>query len=87
MSVCVPFTDAVKLLGVTLDSTLSFDKHIIDGTRVSLSHSRHIRRPLLTLDAAKAVAVSIVGLTTVTVYCMVYLIHSQLHKMHRVPDK
>ena len=58
------FTDAVKLVGVTLDSTLSFDKHIIDVTRSC--HYYHIRamrhiRPLLTLDAAKAMAVSIVG--------------------------
>ena len=59
----VQFTDAVKLLGVTLDSTLSFDKHIIDVTRSCHYHIRAMRhiRPLLTLDAAKAMAVSIVG--------------------------
>ena len=72
----VQFTDAVKLLGVTLDSTLSFDKHIIDVTRSCHYHIRAMRhiRPFLTLDAAKAMAVSIVGcivLITVTVYCMV----------------
>ena len=57
------FTDAVKLLGVTLDSTLSFDKHIIDVTRSCHYHIRAMRhiRPLLTLDVAKAMAVSIVG--------------------------
>ena len=52
------FTDAVKLLAVTLDSTLSFDKHIIDVTRSCHYHiraMRHIRR-LLTLDAPKAMA-------------------------------
>ena len=27
----MPFTDAVKLLAVTLDSTLSVDKHIVDN--------------------------------------------------------
>ena len=59
----VQFTDAVKLLGVTLDSTLSFDKHIIDVTRSCHYHNRAMRhiRPLLTLDAAKAMAVSIVS--------------------------
>ena len=59
----VQFTDAVKLLGVTLDSTLTFDKHTIDVTRSCHYHIRAMRhiRPLLTLDAAKAMAVSIVG--------------------------
>jgi len=59
----VQFTDAVKLLGVTLDSTLSFDKHIIDVTRSCHYHIRAMRhiRPLLTLDAGKAIPVSIVG--------------------------
>jgi len=59
----VPFTDAVKLPGVTLDSTLSVDKHIVDGTRCCHYHIRAVRhiRPLLILDAAKAMAVSIVG--------------------------
>jgi len=55
----VQFTDAVKLLAVTLDSTLSFDKHIIDVTRSCHYHIRAMRhiRPILTLDAAKAMAV------------------------------
>jgi len=55
----VQFTDAVKLLAVTLDSTLSFDKHIIDVTRSCHYHIRAVRhiRPLLTFDAAKATAV------------------------------
>ena len=51
----VQFNDALKLLGVTLDASLSFDKHVTNVTRVL----RHIR-PLPTLEAAK-VAVSIVG--------------------------
>ena len=57
------FTDDVKLLRVTLDSTLSINKHVIDVTRLCHYHIcalRHIR-PLLTLDANKAMAVSIVG--------------------------
>jgi len=59
----VQFTDTVKLLAVTLNSSLSFDKHIIDVTRSCHYHNRAMRhiRPLLTLDASKAMAVSIVG--------------------------
>ena len=53
------FTDAVKLVGVTLDSTRSFDKHIIDVTRCCHYHIRAMRHihPLLTIDAAMAVSV------------------------------
>jgi len=61
----VQFTDAVKLLEVMLDSTLSFDKHIINVTRSCHYHiwaMRHIR-PLLTLDAAKAMAVSMLAIS------------------------
>ena len=59
----VQFADYVKLLGVTLDSTLSFDKHVIEVTRSCHYHIRALRhiRPLLTLDTAKAMAVAIVG--------------------------
>ena len=55
----------VKLLGlgVTLDSTLYFDKHVINVTRSCHYHIRAFRhiRQLLTLDTVKAMAVAIVG--------------------------
>ena len=59
----IQFTDAVKLLGVTLDSTLSFDKHVAEVTRQCHYHIRALKhiRPLLTLEAAKTFAVSILG--------------------------
>ena len=59
----VKFSDAVKLLGVTLDSALMFDKHITNVTRCSHYHIRALRHicPLLTLDTAKTIAASIVG--------------------------
>ena len=48
----VKFSDAVKLLGVTLDSALTFDKHVTNVTRCCHYHTRALRhiRPLLTLD-------------------------------------
>jgi len=57
----IQFTDAVKLLGVTLDSTLSFDKHVADVARQCHYHIRALKhiRPLLTLEAAKTFALSI----------------------------
>jgi len=55
----VQFFDALKLLGATLDSTLSFDKRCsrlrIPYTRVT-AHSSTV-----TLETTKAVAVSIIG--------------------------
>jgi len=59
----IQFTDAVKLLGVMLDSTLSFDKHVADVARQCHYHIRALKRirPILTLEAAKTFAVSIVA--------------------------
>jgi len=50
----IQFTDAVKLLRVTLDSTLSFDKHVAEVARQFHYHIRALKhiRPLLTLEAA-----------------------------------
>ena len=53
----VKFSDAIKLLGVTLDSALTLDKHITNITRCCYYHIRTsatpYSRPLLTLDTAK----------------------------------
>ena len=54
----VPFSDTVKLLGVTLDSALSMDRHVTEVVRSCSYHAYHTRalrhiRPLLTLDVAK----------------------------------
>jgi len=59
----VPFCDTVKLLGVTLDSALSMDRHVTEVVRSCSYHTRALRhiRPLLTLDVAKSVGHSIVA--------------------------
>jgi len=59
----VQFADYVKLLGVTLNSTLSFDKHIVDVTLFCHYHihALHPIQPLLMLDTVKAMAAAIVG--------------------------
>jgi len=36
----VQFNDAVKLLGVTLDAALSFDKHVTNVVRACTFHTR-----------------------------------------------
>ena len=60
----VPFRDSVKLLGVTLDSTLTMDQHVTRVVRSCNYHTRALRhiRPLLTLNVAKMLAHSIVSL-------------------------
>jgi len=58
----VPFRDTVKLLGVTLDTALTMDRHVTEVIRSCNYHIRalgHIR-PLLTLDVANMIGHSIV---------------------------
>lgn len=59
----VVVNDVLKILGVTLDSTLTFDVHVNNVVRSCNYHLRALRhlRPYLSLDIAKTIAVSIVG--------------------------
>ena len=53
----VPFRDTVKLLGVTLDSALTMDRHVTEVVRSCNYHIQALRhiRPLLTFDAANVI--------------------------------
>ena len=85
----IQFTDTVKLLGVTLDSTLSFDKHVADTARQCHYHIRALKRirPLLTVEAAKTFAVSVVGSKLDYCNCVLYGIsQSNLDKLQRVQN-
>jgi hypothetical protein len=59
----VPFSDSIKLLGVTIDSTLSFDKHVTGVVRSCNYHMHALRhiRPVITAEVAKTVACSMVS--------------------------
>jgi len=59
----VPFRDTVNLLGVTLDSALTMDRHVTEVVRSCNYHIRALRhiRPLLTFDVANVVGHSIVS--------------------------
>ena len=59
----VAVSDVLKVLGVTLDSTLTFDNHANNVVRSCNFHLRALRhlRPRLSLDVAKTMAASIVG--------------------------
>ena len=59
----VPFSPKVKLLGITLDNSLFLNKHVAYISKsciFNLRAPRHIRHTL-TDDAAKTIAISLVG--------------------------
>ena len=61
--VAIPVTRTVKSLGVTIDSTLSFDDHVSNICKAAHYHIRalrHIRR-CVSVDDAKAVATAMVS--------------------------
>ena len=59
----INLTDHVKLLGVTLDSHLSFDNHISNICSSSYFHIRALRhiRPFLDSETSQTIACAIVG--------------------------
>ena len=60
----VPFSSQVKLLGVTLNNSLSLNKHVAYISKSYFFHLRVLRhiRHTITDDAAKTIASSLVGL-------------------------
>jgi hypothetical protein len=61
--ITVQFVDALKLIGVSLDSTLSFHLYVVNVARMRNYHIRALRniQPRLTTETAKSVASCIVG--------------------------
>ena len=58
----IPATDCTKILGVSLDSTMTLSKHISNTCRRVYMHIRRINsiRPYLTEEAVKALIQSVV---------------------------
>ena len=59
----VTLSDSVKLLGITLDSTLSFDRYVSETVRNCYFHIRALKhiRAYLSLDTAISAGVCIVA--------------------------
>jgi hypothetical protein len=59
----INLSDNIKLLGVTLDSSLNFDRHTSNICSSSYFHIRALRRirPFLDIDTAKSIGAAIVG--------------------------
>jgi len=85
----VPVTTAVKNLGVTVDSTLSFDKHVNNVCKAAHYHIRslrHIRR-CVSVDDVRAVATAL--MSSRLDYCNSVLSgtsQSNLNKLQRVQN-
>jgi hypothetical protein len=62
-SCVVPISDAIKILGVTIDRHLTFDKHVQNVCKSSFYHIRALKhiRSSLTTDMAKTVACALVN--------------------------
>jgi hypothetical protein len=76
--------DSVKILGVTLDATLSFDKHvsaICQSCNFNMRALRHIR-PLLSHDTANELACSIVA--SRLDYCNALLFNTSAHNIDKL---
>ena len=58
----VPLSNQFKILGVTLDSQLTFDKHVVDICQACSFYMRELRhiRPSLTDDVVKTIASALV---------------------------
>jgi len=54
----IQFSEAVKLLGITLDTSLSFDQHVTNVVRACNFHLRSLRHPR---PSAKLIATAIIG--------------------------
>jgi len=63
IDISVDLSDHIKLLGVTFDTALNFDKHISNVCASSYFHIKALRRirPYIDLPVAKSIASSIVG--------------------------
>ena len=86
----VSFCDSVKILGVTIDSSLSLDKHVssvVQSCNFHISALKHIR-PLLSYDLANQNACSIVA--SRLDYCNSILYNTSemnIHRLQRVQNK
>src|SRR5664279_3504787 len=85
----IPVADCVKSLGVSIDSTLSFDQHVNDICKASYYHIKALRhiRQCLDVETARTVASSMVGVRLD--YCNSILYgtsNSNINKLQRVQN-
>ena len=85
----VTLSDHIKLLGVTLDNRLSFDKHVSNVCSISYFHIRALRhiRTCLDLESSKSIACAIVGSRLDNANsCLSGVSSNNIHRLQRVQN-
>ena len=80
----VPLQPSVKILGITLDSTLSFDQHVSNISKAVNFHTRALRhiRHMLPPHFASTLACSVVA--SRLDYCNFILVNTSTHNLSRL---
>jgi len=81
----VSLSDHIKLLGITLDIRLSFDKHVSNVCSISYFHIRHIRS-FLDLESIKSIACAIVSSRLDYANSCLSGISYNIHRLQRVQN-
>ena len=87
MGSTVSLSDKITTLGVTFDSTLSFNSHVSYVCKASYSHLQALKhiRPILTKDIALSIAVALVQSRLDYANSVLYRTSSHnINKLHRV---
>jgi len=85
----IPVSECVRSLGVTLDSTLSFDRHVDNVCKTAFHHVRALRRirKFITTDDAKNIATAVVGSRLDYCNSLLYGVsETNLNKLQRVQN-
>ena len=85
----IPYTKSVRILGVTIDSHLTFDKHVTNVVQSCNYHIRSLRhiRKLIDKDTAATLACSIVSSRHDYCNALLYGITSKnMNRLQRVPN-
>ena len=86
---CIPVSSVVRTLGVTIDSTMSFDHHVANICKTSFCHIRALRRirKLLTIADIKTVATAVVSSRLDYCNSLLYgMTDCNIHRLQRIQN-
>jgi hypothetical protein len=85
----IPVSSVVRTLGVTIDSTMSFDHHVANICKTSFCHIRALRRirKLLTIADIKTVATAVVSSRLDYCNSLLYgMTDCNIHRLQRIQN-